>query len=199
MLLVADVLKEHQRSMTADEEALWGIDKLNVPRSAIPSVTHVHYSARLQTVHAETNPMFHRLLTHFDGRTGCPVLVNTSFNVRGEPIVCSPEDAFRCFMGSEIEVMAAGNCFFRKQDQLRSGTELCRSFRTRLNSFASLSIEFGLHRSGPEEVLCGLVVVLTASTLAHVLLPAVLRSEMLGRVVSISDIRRKSVWRTLQS
>jgi carbamoyltransferase len=117
MLLVADVAKHLRREMTADEQALFGIAKLNVPRSAIPAVTHVDYSARVQTVHAETNARFHALLTRFKARTGCPVLVNTSFNVRGEPIVCTPEDAFRCFMGTEIEVLAAGNCYLRKEDQ----------------------------------------------------------------------------------
>ncbi len=99
--IVADVRKDRRRAMTAEEEALFGIDKLNVARSEIPAVTHVDYSARIQTVHADTNPLFHRLLTSFKRRTGCPVLVNTSFNVRGEPIVCTPEDAFRCFMGNE--------------------------------------------------------------------------------------------------
>jgi carbamoyltransferase len=90
---------------------------LNVPRSDIPAVTHVDYSARIQTVHKETNPTFHDLLESFKAKTGCAVLVNTSFNVRGEPIVCTPEDAFRCFMGSEIEVLVVGNCFLRKEDQ----------------------------------------------------------------------------------
>ncbi|MGH7369207.1 MAG: carbamoyltransferase family protein [Candidatus Rokuibacteriota bacterium] len=117
MLLVADVAKHHRREMTTAEHALFGIQKLNVPRSSIPSVTHVDYSARVQTVHRETNPLYHRLLSAFKARTGCPVLVNTSFNVRGEPIACSPEDAFRCFMGTEIEVLAAGNCFLRREDQ----------------------------------------------------------------------------------
>jgi carbamoyltransferase len=117
MLLVAGVTPERRRAMTSGEQALWGIDKLNVVRSDIPAVTHVDYSARVQTVHAETNPIFHQLLNAFHQRTGCPVLVNTSFNVRGEPIVCSPEDAFRCFMGTDIEVLAIGNCFLRKQDQ----------------------------------------------------------------------------------
>jgi carbamoyltransferase len=117
MLMVADVLPRHRRAMTAEEQALFGIDKLNVPRSSIPAVTHVDYSARLQTVHRETNPRYHALLSAFKARTGCPVLVNTSFNVRGEPIVCTPEDAFRCFMGSDIEILVAGNCFLRKQDQ----------------------------------------------------------------------------------
>jgi carbamoyltransferase len=117
MLLVADVRKERRREMSAGERALFGIDKLNVPRSDIPAVTHVDYSARVQTVHRETNPKYHELLSRFKARTGCPVLVNTSFNVRGEPIVGSPEDAFRCFMGSDIEVLVAENCFLRKEDQ----------------------------------------------------------------------------------
>ncbi len=117
MLLVADVLKHLRREMTADEQALFGIEKLNVPRSIIPAVTHVDYSARVQTVHRETNPRYHALLTRFKELTGCPVIVNTSFNVRGEPIVCTPEDALRCFMGTEIEVLAAGNCYLRKEDQ----------------------------------------------------------------------------------
>ncbi|HQY46421.1 MAG TPA: carbamoyltransferase, partial [Usitatibacteraceae bacterium] len=110
MLLVADVVRRRRRAMTAAEEALFGIEKLNVPRSEIPAVTHVDYSARVQTVHRETNPRFHALLSRFKAATGCPVLVNTSFNVRGEPIVGSPEDAFRCFMGSDIETLAIGNC-----------------------------------------------------------------------------------------
>jgi carbamoyltransferase len=117
MLLVADVVQRRRRQMTAEEQALFGIDKLNVPRSEIPAVTHVDYSARIQTVHAETNPRYHALLTAFKARTGCPVLVNTSFNVRGEPIVCTPEDAFRCFMGSEIEMLVVGNCILRKEEQ----------------------------------------------------------------------------------
>ena len=100
--------------MTAAEEALFGIDKLNVPRSDIPAVTHVDYSARIQTVHEETNPAFHELSRAFKAKTGCSVVVNTSFNVRGEPIVCTPEDAFRCFMGSEIEVLVVGNCFLQE-------------------------------------------------------------------------------------
>src|SRR5262249_42139139 len=117
MLLVADVVKHLRREMTADQQALFGIEKLNVPRSTIPAVTHVDYSARIQTVHHETNPRYHALLTRFKELTGCPVIMNTSFNVRGEPIVCTPEDAFRCFMGTEIEVLAAGNCYLRKEDQ----------------------------------------------------------------------------------
>ncbi len=93
------------------------IAKLNVPRSDIPAVTHVDYSARLQTVHADTNPRYYKLISAFKQLTGCPVIVNTSFNVRGEPIVCTPEDAFRCFMGTEIEALAVGNCFLNKEDQ----------------------------------------------------------------------------------
>jgi len=117
MLFVADVREDRRRAMTAEEEALFGIDKLNVVRSEIPAVTHIDYSARLQTVHAETNYRFHTLLRRFKARTGCPVLINTSFNVRGEPIVCTPEDAFRCFMGTDIEVLVAGNCILRKEEQ----------------------------------------------------------------------------------
>jgi carbamoyltransferase len=117
MLLVADVEDEHRIAMTEQEKALFGVDKLNIPRSSIPAVTHVDYSARIQTVHKETNPRFHSLIEDFKEKTGCPVIVNTSFNVRGEPIVGSPEDAFRCFMGTEIEALAVGNCFLRKERQ----------------------------------------------------------------------------------
>lgn len=117
MLLVADVRADRRRAMSAAEEALFGIDKLNVARSDIPAVTHVDYSARVQTVHADTNPRYHALLTAFADRTGCPVLVNTSFNVRGEPIVCTPEDAFRCFMGTELDLLAIGNCLLEKPRQ----------------------------------------------------------------------------------
>jgi carbamoyltransferase len=117
MLLVADVAEEHRIAMKEEEKALFGIDKLNVPRSSIPAVTHVDYSARVQTVHKETNSRFYDLIASFKDKTGCPVIVNTSFNVRGEPIVGSPEDAFRCFMGTEIERLAVGNCFLKKEDQ----------------------------------------------------------------------------------
>jgi carbamoyltransferase len=117
MLLVADVAKHRHRAMTEEEQNLFGIEKLNVPRSDIPAVTHVDYSARVQTVHKETNPRYHALISTFEQRTGCAVIVNTSFNVRGEPIVCTPEDAFHCFMGTEIETLAIGNCFLRKEDQ----------------------------------------------------------------------------------
>jgi carbamoyltransferase len=117
MLLVADIASQHRREISDAEQALFGIDKLNVPRSTIPAVTHVDYSARIQTVHHDTNPRYHSLLSRFKQRTGCPVLVNTSFNVRGEPIACTPEDAFRCFMGTDAEVLVCGNCFLLKQQQ----------------------------------------------------------------------------------
>ena len=117
MLLVADVVSSRRRKMTAEEMQLFGIDKLNVPRSDIPAVTHVDYSARIQTVHEGTNPRYYALLSAFERKTGCPVLVNTSFNVRGEPIVGTPEDAFRCFMGTELDVLAVGSCYLRKEAQ----------------------------------------------------------------------------------
>jgi carbamoyltransferase len=117
MLMVADVVESRRWDMTEAEKALFGIDKLNVPRSDIPAVTHVDYSARIQTVHRETNPRYHALITRFREISGCPVIVNTSFNVRGEPIVCTPEDAFHCFMGSDIEILVAGNCRLKKEDQ----------------------------------------------------------------------------------
>jgi carbamoyltransferase len=117
MLTVAMVREEHRKAMTPEEQALFGIDKLNVPRSTIPAVTHVDYSARLQTVRPDTNPRYYGLISKFKELTGCGVLINTSFNVRGEPIVCTPEDAFRCLMGSEIEVLAVGNCYLAKEDQ----------------------------------------------------------------------------------
>ncbi len=117
MLLVADVKPSRRVAMTEQEQQLFGIDKLNVPRSHIPAVTHVDYSARIQTVHAHTNPRYHALLSAFERETGCPVLVNTSFNVRGEPIVCTPEDAFRCFMGTGLDVLCVGNCYLRKPEQ----------------------------------------------------------------------------------
>jgi carbamoyltransferase len=117
MLLVADVEKSHQRPMTEEQSELFGIEKLNIPRSDIPAVTHVDYSARIQTVHADTNPQYHALISCFKEKTGCPVIVNTSFNVRGEPIVCTPEDAFRCLMGTEMELLVVGNAILKKEDQ----------------------------------------------------------------------------------
>ncbi len=109
MLLVADISRDRQRTMTDEEKNLWGIEKLNVIRSEIPAVTHVDYSARLQTVNAEDNPLFHSLIRKFYEKTGCPVVVNTSFNVRGEPIVESPRDAYACFMRTDIDVLVMGN------------------------------------------------------------------------------------------
>ena len=117
MLLVADVKKEKQLAMTEAQKQLFGIEKLNVPRSEIPAVTHVDYSARIQTVSKHTNPKYHALISKFKEITGCPVLVNTSFNVRGEPIVCSPEDAFNCLMGTDIDFLVVGNCILRKEQQ----------------------------------------------------------------------------------
>ena len=117
MLLVADVKKEKQLAMTDAQKQLFGIEKLNVPRSEIPAVTHVDYSARIQTVSKDTNPKYHALISKFKEITGCPVLVNTSFNVRGEPIVCSPEDAFNCLMGTDIDFLVVGNCILRKEQQ----------------------------------------------------------------------------------
>ncbi len=117
MLLVDDVRKDKRIEMTKEEESLFGIDKLNIKRSSIPAVTHVDYSARIQTVHKNTNPKYHALITKFKEKTGCGVVINTSFNVRGEPIVCTPEDAFKCFMGTEIEMLAIGNCVLRKDQQ----------------------------------------------------------------------------------
>lgn len=117
MLLVADVAKNKQIPMTSEQQSLFGIEKLNIPRSEIPAVTHVDYSARIQTVHQDTNPRYHALIQRFFEKTGCPVIVNTSFNVRGEPIVESPEDAFRCFMGSHLDFLAVGNAILRKANQ----------------------------------------------------------------------------------
>ena len=117
MLMVAPVAEQHRKAMTGEQKALFGIDKLNVARSTIPAVTHVDYSARVQTVHPETNKLYYDLISRFKKLTGCPILINTSFNVRGEPIVCTPEDAFRCMMGSEIDMLVIGNAVLRKEDQ----------------------------------------------------------------------------------
>ena len=117
MLIVADVQKDKRLTMTPDEEKLFGIDKLNVPRSSVPAITHIDYSARIQTVHADTNPKYHALISKFKEKTGCPLVVNTSFNVRGEPIVCSPIDAFKCFMGTELDILAIGNYLLIKEEQ----------------------------------------------------------------------------------
>jgi len=117
MLLVAPVKQQKRLSMTDEQQTLFGIDRLNIPRSEIPAITHVDYSARIQTVHQETNPRFYRLLDAFESRTQCPVLVNTSFNVRGEPIVCTPEDAYRCFMRTEMDYLVLENFLLAKTDQ----------------------------------------------------------------------------------
>ena len=117
MLLVADVKKDKRCAMTPDEEALFGIDKLNVPRSSVPAITHVDYSARIQTVHADTNPRYHAVISKFKEKTGCSLVVNTSFNVRGEPIICTPTDAFKCFMGTEMDVLAIGSYVLYKGQQ----------------------------------------------------------------------------------
>jgi len=117
MLLVADVLAQHRRQITVEEEKLWGIDKLNVARSEIPAVTHVDYSARIQTVRRENNPLFYDVIDAFRRRTGCPMVVNTSFNVRGEPIVCTPQDSYRCFMRTEMDYLVLETCVLDKREQ----------------------------------------------------------------------------------
>jgi len=117
MLLVADVQKDKRRAMTQEEEALFGVDKLNVLRSSVPAITHVNYSARIQTVHADTNPRYHAVISKFKEKTGCPLVVNTSFNVRGEPIICTPTHAFKCFMGTEMDVLAIGSYVLKKEQQ----------------------------------------------------------------------------------
>ena len=117
MLLVANVQNDKRLAMTEEEEALFGIDKLNVPRSSVPAITHVDYSARIQTVHADINPRYHAVISKFKEKTGCPLVVNTSFNVRGEPIICTPKDAFKCFMGTEMDVLAVGNYVLYKEHQ----------------------------------------------------------------------------------
>ena len=111
------LVEARHTAMTEAQQALWGIELLNVPRSDIPAVTHVDYSARIQTVHPETNPRYYHLLKAFEAKTGCGVIVNTSFNVRGEPIVCTPEEAYRCFMRTEIDTLVLGNCVLDKLDQ----------------------------------------------------------------------------------
>ncbi len=117
MMLVADVAEGHRRQMSEEEKALWGIDNLNVKRSEIPAVTHVDYSARIQTVRHETNPLYWEIIEAFRQKTGCPVIVNTSFNVRGEPIVCTPEDSYRCFMRTEMDYLALETCVLDKNEQ----------------------------------------------------------------------------------
>jgi carbamoyltransferase len=117
MLLVAPVAEKRRIPMSSDQQSLWGIEKLNVPRSDIPAVTHIDYSARVQSVSEDRNPRYHRLLKEFERQTGCGVLVNTSFNVRGEPIVCTPEDAYRCFMRTHIDYLVVGPFLLDKRSQ----------------------------------------------------------------------------------
>jgi carbamoyltransferase len=117
MLLVAPVKKSKQIPMSQEQDKLFGIEKLNIPRSEIPAVTHIDYSARIQTVHKETNPRYHKLISKFEEKTGCPTIVNTSFNVRGEPIVCTPEDSYRCFMRTEIDILVIDNFIMHKNAQ----------------------------------------------------------------------------------
>jgi carbamoyltransferase len=121
MLLVAGVAPKRRVPMSLEQQRLFGIDKLNIPRSDIPAVTHVDYSARVQTVHRETNPLYHALISRFEAKTGCGLVVNTSFNVRGEPIVCSPADAYNCFMNTHIDLLVLGPYLLRKERQ-RTGT-----------------------------------------------------------------------------
>jgi len=128
MQIVADIKEKLKIPMTAEQQALFGLDKLNVARSTIPAVTHVDYSARIQTVHRETNPRYHALITAFKALTNCPVLVNTSFNVRGEPIVCTPEDAFNCFMDTDMDILAVGNCLMIKSEQTAEANKNSRKF-----------------------------------------------------------------------
>ena len=117
MLLVAPVVEDRRIAPSQEQQLLWGIDLLNVPKSDIPAVTHVDYSARIQTVHTETNPRYYRLIKAFEAKTGCGVIVNTSFNIRSEPIVCTPEDAYRCFMRTEIDALVLDNCVLEKDRQ----------------------------------------------------------------------------------
>ena len=117
MLIVADIQRDKRKEMTDEEQTLFGIQKLNVSRSMVPAITHVDYSARIQTVHADTNPRYHKVISKFNEKTGCPIVVNTSFNVRGEPIVCSPTDAFKCFMGTNLDMLVIGDYLLHKQEQ----------------------------------------------------------------------------------
>ena len=128
MLLVADINKSKRREMTAEDKKLFGIEKLNVKRSAIPAITHVDYSARVQTVHEDTNPKYYKLLQNFKKITNCPVIVNTSFNVRGEPIVCTVQDAFKCFMGTDLDLLVCGNFMLYKNKQ---DTQLKKDYKNK--------------------------------------------------------------------
>ena len=117
MLMVANVKKDKVIKMNDEEEKLFGIEKLNIKRSTVPAITHVDYSARIQTVNQNTNQRYYNLISKFNEKTGCPILINTSFNVRGEPIVNTPKDAFNCFMGTELDILVIGNCFLKKNNQ----------------------------------------------------------------------------------
>ena len=130
MLLVAQVKREILREMSASEEELFGVEKLNVVRSAIPAVTHVDYSARIQTVNKEDNPTYHKMIEKFDEKYGCPVIINTSFNVRGEPIVCTPEEAYLCFMRTNMDYLIMGNFLVEKKEQkpLEKDTDWLKEF-----------------------------------------------------------------------
>ena len=130
MLLVSNVKKDKQIEMTDKEKKLFGIEKLNINRSSIPAVTHVDYSARIQTVHKKTNPKYYKLIEKFKEITSCPVLVNTSFNVRGEPIVCNIKDAFNCFMGTELDILVCENFILYKNNQ---DVELKKDYKSKFN------------------------------------------------------------------
>ena len=130
MLLVAPIKAEHRIAMTNEQQQLFGIEKLNIPRSDLPAITHVDYSSRIQTVDGKYNPMYYALLKKFKEKTGCPVLVNTSFNVRGEPIVCSAADSYRCFMRTEMDYLVVENCILDKTQQpaLKNDTDWQQEF-----------------------------------------------------------------------
>ena len=128
MLLVADIKENKKKEMNESEKKLFGIEKLNIKRSEIPAVTHVDYSARVQTVHKNTNPKYHKLIKNFESITNCPVIVNTSFNIRGEPIVCSVQDAYRCFMGTDLDILVCENFILYKEKQNK---QLLKDYRNK--------------------------------------------------------------------
>jgi len=123
MLLVADVRAERRLPVPAEAAGLWGIERLNVPRSTVPAITHVDFSARVQTVRRDTSPLYFDILSAFHRRTGCPMVVNTSFNVRGEPMVCSPEDAYRCFMRTDMDILVLENFVLEKSTQPKTAQD----------------------------------------------------------------------------
>jgi carbamoyltransferase len=128
MLLVAKIKKDKRIKMTKKEDALFGIEKLHIPRSGVSAITHVDYSCRIQTVQAETNPLFYALISSFRDKKGCPIVINTSFNVRGEPIICTPTDAFKCFMGTKLDMLSVGNYMLLKENQKET---LMKNYETR--------------------------------------------------------------------